>query len=136
MNQQKRGTAGKAVPLFDWVRSEGEALIEEGQTERAGAGVGADDTADLAHKGLVPAQILLQTSIVFCRRSVHYSTASETILPSRSTSTTSIMGRMNFAPFLRAKWEPSRLPTMPLMAQGMPMENTTSPLERYVTRLA
>lgn len=65
-----------------------------------------------------------------------HSTASETILPSRSTSTTSIMGRMNFAPFLRAKWEPSRLPTMPLMAQGMPMENTTSPLERYVTRLA
>ena len=36
----------------------------------------------------------------------------------------------------QAKWEPSRLPTMPLMAQGMPMENTTSPLERYVTRLA
>lgn len=35
MNQQKRGTAGKAVPLFDWVRSEGEALIEEGQAERA-----------------------------------------------------------------------------------------------------
>lgn len=65
-----------------------------------------------------------------------HSTASETILPSRSTRTTSIMGRMNFAPFLRAKWEPSRLPTMPLMAQGMPMENTTSPLERYVTRLA
>ena len=63
MNQQKRGTAGKAVPLFDWVRSEGEALIEEGQTERAGAGVGADDTADLAHKGLVPAQILLQVGL-------------------------------------------------------------------------
>ena len=63
MNQQKRGTAGKAVPLFDWVRSEGEALIEEGQAERAGAGVGADDTADLAHKGLVPAQILLQVGL-------------------------------------------------------------------------
>lgn len=59
----KRGTAGKAVPLFDWVRSEGEALIEEGQAERAGAGVGADDTADLAHKGLVPAQILLQVGL-------------------------------------------------------------------------
>ena len=43
---------------------------------------------------------------------------------------------MNFAPFFRAKWDPSRFPRMPLTAQGMPTENTTSPLDRYVTRLA
>lgn len=62
MNQQKRNCR-ESSSSFDWVRSEGEALIEEGQAERAGAGVGADDTADLTHKGLVPAQILLQVGL-------------------------------------------------------------------------
>ncbi len=61
---------------------------------------------------------------------VFYSTASEMSLPSSSTSTTSIMGRMKRAPFFRAKWEPSRLPRMLLMAQGMPMWNTTRPFIR------
>ena len=59
-----------------------------------------------------------------------HSTASEMSLPSSSTSTTSIMGRMKRAPFFRAKWEPSRLPRMLLMAQGMPMWNTTRPFIR------
>ena len=61
---------------------------------------------------------------------VSYSTASEMSLPSSSTSTTSIMGRMKRAPFFRAKCEPSRLPRMLLMAQGMPMWNTTRPFIR------
>ena len=61
---------------------------------------------------------------------VSYSTASEMSLPSSSTSTTSIMGRMKRAPFFRAKWEPSRLPRMLLTAQGMPMWNTTRPFIR------
>ena len=63
MTNKKEELPGKQFLFFDWVRSEGEALIEEGQAERAGAGVGADDTADLAHKGLVPAQILLQVGL-------------------------------------------------------------------------
>ena len=64
------------------------------------------------------------------RPALPYSTASEMSLPSSSTSTTSIMGRMKRAPFFRAKWEPSRLPRMLLMAQGMPMWNTTRPFIR------
>ena len=59
-----------------------------------------------------------------------HSTASEMSLPSSSTSTTSIMGRMKRAPFFRAKWDPSRLPRMLLTAQGMPMWNTTRPFIR------
>ena len=51
MNQQKRGTAGKAVPLFDWVRSEGEALIEEGQAECAGAGVYDQTVRGMQYQG-------------------------------------------------------------------------------------
>ena len=61
---------------------------------------------------------------------VAYSTASEMSLPSSRTSTTSIMGRMKRAPFFRAKCEPSRLPRILLMAQGMPMWNTTRPFIR------
>ena len=38
-------------------------------------------------------------------------------------STTSIMGADELAPFLRAKWEPMMLPTMLLMAQGMPLKD-------------
>ena len=59
-----------------------------------------------------------------------HSTASEMSLPSSSTSTTSIMGRIKRAPFFRAKWDPSRLPRMLLTAQGMPMWNTTRPFIR------
>ena len=59
-----------------------------------------------------------------------HSTASEMSLPSSSTSTTSIIGRMKRAPFFRAKWDPSRLPRMLLTAQGMPMWNTTRPFIR------
>ena len=41
-----------------------------------------------------------------------------------------IMGRMKRAPFFSAKWEPSRLPRMLLMAQGMATWNTTRPFTR------
>ncbi len=59
-----------------------------------------------------------------------YSTASEMSLPINSTSTTSIMGRMKRAPFFSAKCDPSRLPRMLLMAQGMATWNTTRPFTR------